>query len=130
LSARIAIGQISCESNTFSRFVCDLDTVRRTGYIYEGDEVMALRDKSNEVAGMIAAVEGSGHTVVPLLASRWNSSAVVTAECYRHLREHLLAPLEEASRAMGRWLSTASTILKRTLLRLSGGGWAKKCPWL
>jgi len=105
LSARIAIGQISCESNTFSRFVCDLDTVRRTGYIYEGDEVMALRDKSNEVAGMIATVEGSGHTVVPLLASRWNSSAVVTAECYRHLREHLLAQLQEAGSVDGVLLS-------------------------
>ena len=105
MSPRIALGQISCESNTFSTFVCDLDTVRRTGYIYEGDDVMALRDKSNEVAGIIAAVEGSGGTVVPLLASRWNSSAVVTAECYSYLREHLLARLEEAGQVDGVLLS-------------------------
>ena len=79
MSLRVAIGQISCESNTFSAFTCDLDTVRKTGYLYEGDEVLELRDKNNEVAGMIATVEGSGARVVPLLASRWNSSAVVSA---------------------------------------------------
>jgi len=105
LSSRIAVGQISCESNTFSTFLCDLETVRRTGYIYEGDEVMALRDKSNEVAGMIAAVEEAGGTVVPLLASRWNSSAVVTADCYSYLRDHLLALLERAGRVDGVMLS-------------------------
>lgn len=101
MTARIALGQISCESNTFSNFVCDLDTVRRTGYIHEGGAVFTLRDKSNEVAGMIAAVEAAGETVVPLLASRWNSSAVVTAECYVYLRERLLARLDEAGKVDG-----------------------------
>ncbi len=105
MSLRIAVGQISCESNTFSSFVCDLDTLRKTGYLYERDEVFALRDKDNEVAGMIASVEESRGQVVPLLASRWNSSAVVSAECYAYLRDHLLARLEEAGRVDGVLLS-------------------------
>ena len=78
MSLRIAVGQISCESNTFSAFTCDLGTVRKTGYLYEGNDVLELRDKNNEVAGMIATVERSGATVVPLLASRWNSSAMAS----------------------------------------------------
>jgi microcystin degradation protein MlrC len=105
VSLRIAVGQISCESNTFSAFSCDLDTVRKTGYLYEGDDVLELRGKNNEVAGMIATVEGSGATVVPLLASRWNSSAVVTAECYAYLRGHLLARLKDAGAVAGVLLS-------------------------
>ena len=56
MTLRIAVGQISCESNTFSAFTCDLDTVRKTGYLYEGDDALELRDKNNEVAGMIATV--------------------------------------------------------------------------
>jgi microcystin degradation protein MlrC len=105
VSLRVAIGQISCESNTFSAFTCDLDTVRKTGYIYEGDDVLELRDKNNEVAGMITTVEGAGATVIPLFASRWNSSAVVSAECYAYLREHLLARLKEAGAVDGVLLS-------------------------
>jgi len=105
MSLRVAVGQISCESNTFSAFVCDLDTVQRTGYLYEGDDVLELRDKNNEVAGMLATVEQSGATVVPLLAARWNSSAVVSCECYGYLREHLLARLKEAGPVDGVLLS-------------------------
>src|SRR4029077_19912222 len=72
---------------------------------YEGDEILELRDKNNEVAGMIATVEGSGARVVSLLASRWNSSAVVSAECYRYLRDHLLARLSDAGAVDGVLLS-------------------------
>jgi microcystin degradation protein MlrC len=105
VSLRVAVGQISCESNTFSAFTCDLDTVRKTGYLYEGDEILELRDKNNEVAGMIATVEGSGARVVPLLASRWNSSAMVSSECYGYLRAHLLGRLQEAGAVDGVLLS-------------------------
>jgi len=105
VSLRVAIGQISCESNTFSAFTCDLETVRKTGYLNEGDEVLELRDKNNEVAGMIATVEGSGARVVPLLASRWNSSAVASSECYGYLRDHLLARLSDAGAVDGVLLS-------------------------
>lgn len=105
MSLRIAVGQISCESNTFAAFTCDLDTVRKTGYLYEGADVLELRDKNNEVAGMIATVERSGASVVPLLASRWNSSAVVSSECYGYLRDHLLARLKEAGPLDGVLLS-------------------------
>lgn len=105
MSLRIAVGQISCESNTFSKFVCDLDTVRKTGYLYEADDVFALREANNEVAGMLATVERSGGTVVPLLASRWNSSATVSSGCYRYLRDHLLARLKDAGPIDGVLLS-------------------------
>ncbi len=105
MSLRVAVGQISCESNTFSAFTCDIDTVRKTGYLYEGDEILELRDKNNEVAGMIATVEGSGARVVPLLTSRWNSSAVVSSECYGYLRDHLLARLNDAGAVDGVLLS-------------------------
>jgi microcystin degradation protein MlrC len=94
---RVAVGQISCESNTFSTFDCDLDTVRATGYLYEGDEVFALRGTNTEPAGFLDVLGETGDVeVVPLLASRWNSSAVVTKDAYGYLRQRLLAPLEDA----------------------------------
>ena len=41
---RIAVGQMSCESNTFATFRCDLETVRNTGYVYNGPPVVAYDD--------------------------------------------------------------------------------------
>ncbi|HYM51130.1 MAG TPA: M81 family metallopeptidase [Candidatus Limnocylindrales bacterium] len=102
---RIAVGQISCESDTFSSFVCDLDTVRSTGYLYEGEQVLSLAGTNNEVVGFLQTLRESGAEPVPLLASRWNSSALVSREAHAFLRDRLLARLREASPVDGVLLS-------------------------
>ena len=50
---RIAVGQLSCESNTFATFRCDLETVRTTGYLLDGPALFDLRGTDSEVAGML-----------------------------------------------------------------------------
>lgn len=103
---RIAVGQISCESNTFASFACDLEVVRSTGYIYEGDDIFALRGTDNEVAGALDSLSKTGDIeILPLLASRWNSSAVVATPAHRYLRDCLLARLGDGSGVDGVYLS-------------------------
>jgi microcystin degradation protein MlrC len=105
-SLRVAVGQISCESNTFARFRCDLETVRTTGYLLEGERLFELRGTDNEVSGACTVLEGeAGATVVPLMASRWNSSSVLQAEAHAVLRETLLGRLREAGPVNGVLLS-------------------------
>lgn len=95
---RVAVGQISCESTTFASFTCDLKVVRSTGYVYEGDALYALRGTDNEVAGALDTLSAMAEVeVVPLLASRWNSSSIVTAEAHGYLRDGLLARLGDGS---------------------------------
>jgi microcystin degradation protein MlrC len=93
---RIAVGQMSCESNTFATFRCDLDTVKTTGYILEGADLLALRGKDNEVAGALSVLDEDGADIVPLLATRWNSSSVLEADAHAHLRSRLLTRLRSA----------------------------------
>ena len=94
---RVAVGQISCESNTFATFRCDLETVRTTGYLYEGPALYALRGTDNEVAGALSVLEGDKSIeVVPLAAIRWNSSSVLEADAHQVLRRLILDRLRRA----------------------------------
>jgi microcystin degradation protein MlrC len=103
---RIAVGQISCESNTFATFRCDLKTVRTTGYLLEGGDSFSLRGTDNEVAGALAVLEKErGIEVVPLLATRWNSSSVLEADAHTYLCSHLLDALRLAGPVNGVFLS-------------------------
>jgi microcystin degradation protein MlrC len=103
---RIAVGQISCESNTFATFTCDFATIARTGYLLSGNEVRSLRGTDNEVAGALAVLEADPDVeVVPLIATRWNSSAVLQAEAHRELRRRMLGALADAGRVDGVFLS-------------------------
>jgi microcystin degradation protein MlrC len=103
---RIAIGQLSCESNTFATFVCDLATVKSTGYLLAGRDLFSLRGSDSEVAGALSVLEADPTVeTVPLFASRWNSSSVLAAEAHRDLRALLLQPLQAAMPVDGVFLS-------------------------
>jgi microcystin degradation protein MlrC len=103
---RIAVGQISCESNSFAGFTCDLETVKATGYLHEGADVFSLAGTDSEVAGALAVLRSDPSVeVVPLLATRWNSSAVLQETAHAELRARLLAPLEAAGPVDGVLLS-------------------------
>ncbi len=93
---RIAIGQISNESSTFSPFRCDLDLIRASGYILTGEDVLDLRDGQSEVAGFLRSCERAGSVeIVPIIASRRVTPGVTrdTAFDYLHqsLRQGLIA---------------------------------------
>ncbi len=94
---RIAVGQISSESNHFVSFHCELDFFRNTGYLLEGDDLFKLRGAGNEVAGILNCLDAAGGVeIIPLLAARANSSGTLSEECYSYLKNHLLAQLAGA----------------------------------
>ena len=50
---RIAIAQISSESNHFVTTECELDFFRKTGFLLEGQRLFELRGSGGEVGGML-----------------------------------------------------------------------------
>jgi microcystin degradation protein MlrC len=103
---RIAVGQISSESNHFVTSPCELNFFRNTGYLLEGDELFKLQGARTEVSGMLATFDEAGDVeVVPLLAARANSSGLLSESCYGYLKENLLNHLKAAGRIDGVILS-------------------------
>lgn len=83
---RIAVAQISNESSTFSPFRCDLDLIRASGYVLEGEELLDMADGQSEVAGFLSAAKAAGDVeVVPLIASRWVTPGVTTDAAFTYL---------------------------------------------
>jgi len=103
---RIAVEQISSESNHFVSSLCDLDFFRTTGYLLEGEDLFKLRGTGNEVAGILSTLDGARDVeVVPVLAARANSSAPLSQSCYGYLKNCILARLEKARPVQGVILS-------------------------
>ncbi|RIK35360.1 MAG: hypothetical protein DCC55_30540 [Chloroflexi bacterium] len=103
---RIAVGQISSESNHFVPGFCEVDFFRHTGYLLEGEEVFTLAGTTNEVAGALETLTAASDVeIAPLLAARANSSKPLSAACYAELTERLLAPLRTAGAIDGVFLS-------------------------
>src|SRR5580704_15110398 len=103
---RIAVGQLSCESNTFATFTCDFETVKSTGYLLPGKNLFSLRSTDSEIAGALSVFEAAGDIeIVPLIATRWNSSSVLQADAHGQLREFMLGPLRKAAPVDGVFLS-------------------------
>lgn len=90
MTVRIAVAQISNESSTFSPFRCDMDMIRASGYVLEGEELFDLKDGQSEVAGFLSACSSaSGVEVVPLIASRWVTPGVTTDAAFGYLNGKL-----------------------------------------
>ena len=103
---RVAVGQFSCESNTFATFTCDIETVKSTGYLVAGKDLFSLRGTDSEIAGALSVLDAdSGVEIMPLVATHWNSSSVLQADAHRELRELMLAPLRATAPVDGVFLS-------------------------
>src|SRR5262245_29687476 len=89
---RIAVGQISQESNSFVAVPTEVDLFRNS-YLYEGDDLLTLATSDTEVAGMIAVCQGEGAEIVPLIATRSVSGGPLSDACYGQLKTMLLARL-------------------------------------
>ncbi len=103
---RIAVGQISSESNHFVPTRCEVDFLRATGYLHAGAAVWKLANTDTEVGGILAACRRAKNVeVVPLLATRGNSSSVLSRKCWSWLRGEMLRRLRAAGRVDGVILS-------------------------
>lgn len=96
---RIAVGQISAESNHFVPGTCGLDFFRTTGYLLRGEEMYSLADSATEIGGILHAARSA--ELVPLIATRGNSSAPLSAQCWRNLKRGVLQRLEKAGAVDG-----------------------------
>jgi microcystin degradation protein MlrC len=92
---RIAVGQISLESNHFVSHACELDFFRQTGFLHEKGQLFDLRGTGGEIAGMLSTLESDGKAeVLPLIAARANSAGPLSQQCYSYLRRALLDELQ------------------------------------
>jgi microcystin degradation protein MlrC len=94
---RIAVGQISSESNHFVSAPCELSLFRHTGYLLEGNDILDLKGSGTEVSGILRVLESASEIeLVPLIAARANSSGPLSEDCYRYLRDNLVGRLRHA----------------------------------
>lgn len=93
---RIAVGQISQESDHFVSKPCELEMFRDS-YLHEKEELFALSGTETEVAGILETLESDANVeIVPLIAARSNSAGPLSRDCYTYLRESLLSALKDA----------------------------------
>ena len=106
MSLRIAVAQISSESNHFVPGLAGLDFFRTTGYLLEGPELLDLGRSDTEVGGFLSILQSEEQVeVVPLIAARANSGNPLSAGCYRSLKGRLIEGLRRKQPVQGVLLS-------------------------
>jgi microcystin degradation protein MlrC len=106
MGLRIAVAQISSESNHFVTGLAGLDFFRTTGYLLEGPELLGLNRTDTEVGGFLSVLQSEEQVeVVPLVAARANSGNPLSAECYHSLKQRLLEGLQRDRPVQGILLS-------------------------
>lgn len=99
--ARVAIGGISHETNTFVPGRTTLEDVRRRMLLAGDAMVHAARDSQSALGGAIAELEAAGSTLLPLLFAWAPPGPLVAFAAYRQLQHDLLERLARAHDAGG-----------------------------
>ena len=120
---RIAIGQISQESNSFVSALAEIDLFRNS-YLHEGDELFQLASSDTEIAGMLAVCQEEGAEVVPLIATRSVSGGPLSDECYGTLKSKMLARLRASGSVDAVLLSMHGSMLAESEDDTEGDGLA------
>ena len=107
---RIAVGQISQESNAFVTWQTELSHFRNS-YLLEGIDLFNLADSQTEVAGALQVASQAQAQIVPLIATRSVSGGPLSAPCYAELRSRLIACVEQAGALDGVFLSLHGSML-------------------
>ncbi len=95
---RIAIGQISHETNTFCRGTTPVEAFREREWLV-GDEIVARhRGVRGYLGGMLAAGERLGFELVPTFSASTEPSGTIAADAYAAMRDELLSGLRGAGR--------------------------------
>ena len=107
---RIAIGQISQESNAFVTWRTELAHFRNS-YLLERDDIYSLTGSQTEVAGALTVARAAEVELVPLIATRSVSGGPLSAACYAELKARLLAHVVDAGPLDGVFLSLHGSML-------------------
>ena len=95
MSFRIAIAQVSSESNHFVPGFSELEFFSNTGYLLEGEDLLRLDSSDTEIGGFLSVLLGDQEVeVVPLIAARANSANPLSDKCYTYLKDQILNRLE------------------------------------
>src|SRR5688500_13180469 len=92
---------MSHETNTFSNVRSDRAQFEARDLRYGGEIVETFRGTGTCLGGMIEAAERLGATLVPSVAAAASPAGLVTRDIYTHVKERLLAALEDAGRLDG-----------------------------
>ncbi len=117
---RVAIAELSHETNVFSSVPTDLAAFERSG-IYRGTEVIeARRGTATTIAGFLDAAERHGFAALPILAVWATPSGMVTREAFEELVGELVAGLERAAPLDGVLLSLHGAMVAEHALDADG----------
>jgi microcystin degradation protein MlrC len=98
---RLFLGMMSHETNTFSTIPTDRAQFEARNLHYGGEILETFRATGTCLGGMIDEAERHGAALVPGVAASASPAGRVTADIYRHVKEHLLAGLASAGRLDG-----------------------------
>ena len=101
MGARILIGQIKHETNTFSRLPTDLDCYGRRLLAYGEDVFRRLGGTRTEIGGYMQAAKREGWTLIPTVAADATPSGKLTAETWAKLSGAIIDGLERAGKVDG-----------------------------
>lgn len=95
-SARVAVGEVMQESNSFAKRGADL------GYfeghtLATGDDVLKLTSAQTSLAGVMNTLARAGHTIIPTIAAQSPSSGPVQRQAYDFLKSECLDHLSAAA---------------------------------
>jgi len=102
---RIAIAELSHETNAFARTRVDLAFIERCGIARGATVVTRARDSAIVLAGFIDIANELAFTLVPLLAVWITPAGLVTRDAYETLLGELIDRLETAAPVDGVLLS-------------------------
>lgn len=93
---RIAIGQISHETNVFSPIPTPLQAWKDRGFALGQDIITKLKGSKSAIGAFLEVADQNGWEVIPTIATGATPSAPTDAETYAYLKEQLLAPIRES----------------------------------
>lgn len=102
---RIAIGQVSHETNTFCAGLTTIDDFKERAWLYGQEIIDANRDVRSYIGGMIDAAERMGIELIPTFAASATPSATISRDTFERMRDDLLAGVREAGEIDGVCLS-------------------------
>ncbi len=110
---RIAIGQISQESNAFVATQTAIDLFENS-YLYQDQELFTLANSNTEISGMLGCLRAADAEIIPMIATRSVSGGPLSDACYIELKHRLLERLRKAGPLDGLLLSLHGAMLSVT----------------
>jgi microcystin degradation protein MlrC len=111
MGARILIGQIKHETNTFSRLPTDLDSYGRRLLAHGEDIFKRLGGTRTEIGGYMEAAKREGWTLIPSVAADATPSGRLTAATWARLSGAIIEGLERAGKVDGVLLALHGAIV-------------------